>query len=542
MSKVLLLLVLLAASGSTDNYQDCSGWIFSETALLSAPDSEADTLAVFSPGTFVELLGRSSRNNQTLDWCEVSADSDPGAVGFVRIIDLALIAHFECASQTVLMYGFAYSENLADTSIAIRLARSGRLVTSAPLNISVIAAPGDWDYNNRGRFIRLDESGFENVSAAYILCFPERESDWSYNEILVFLTEDSTIIAGPCIISTGILDDFWYADSYFVTPEETSVDNLINAVMIARRSAIEADDPRVRYFTVLRSLWNGNQFETEERLILLLPEEDTSYLTQADLEPFNCQPGFSIRGYQILSYPESLLPPGAEELEIIPVSFSSEPTDFTSLIIVFSYPEGWFPLDTLSLPGTMNFAKLYGRWMEETETLLLYPYGTMSSSYPISTWNRDKEWKFNLISDEIHDAAAVAYPAMDSLLAEGNIQGAYEWLNYILMSKMGQRAHAEMAVQFFYGAVSAYFRSDNGLEPLEQANRACGLMGMYDWFIEVPSMGEDAYLESQFAQYINIGNLQEGLHYLSNFAEAHGDSLSAAELENASNSLNTHLE
>lgn len=540
MSKVLFILVLLVASGSTDIYQDCGGWIFSETALLSAPDSEADTLAVFSPGTFVELSGRSSRNNQTLDWCEVSANSDPGVVGFVRIIDLALTAHFECASQTVLMYGFAYFENLADPSITIRLARSGRLVTSAPFNISVIAAPGDWDYNNRGSFIPIDESGFENVSAAYILRFPEREEDWSYSEILVVLTEDSTIFGGP-VITTGIIDDFWYADSYFVTPEETSVDNLISTVMIARRSAIEADDPRERYFVVLRSLWNGNRFETEEGLILLLPEEDTSYLTQADLEPFNCRPGFSIRGYQILDYPESLLPPGAEELEIVPVSFSSEPTDFTSLIIVFSYPEGWFPLDTLSLPGTMNFAKLFGRWMEETETLLLYPYGGMSSSYPISTWSRDKEWKFSLISEEIHDAAAVAYPAMDSLLAEGNILEAGDWLNYILMSKMDQRTHAEMAVQFFYSAVSACFQSDNGLEPLEQANRACGLMGMYDWFIEVPSRGEEAYLESQFAQYINIGSLQEGLRYLINFAEA-GDSLYAAELENASNSLNTHRE
>jgi len=286
MSKALLLLVLLTACGSTDIYQNCSGWIFSETALLSAPDSEADTLAVLSPGTSVELFGRPSRNSRTLDWCEVSAYSDPGVVGFVRIIDLALT------------------------------------------------------------------------------------------------------------------------------------------------------------------------------------RENTSYLTQADLEPFNCRPGFRIYGYQILDYPEPLLPPGAEELEIIPVSFSSEPTDFTSLIIAFSYPEGWFPVDTLSLPGTINFAKLYGRWIEETETLILYPYGAMSSSYPISTWSRDKEWKFSLISEEFRDAAAVAYPAMDSLLAEGNIQ--------------------------------------------------------------------EAYLESQFAQYINIGNLQEGLHYLSNFAGAYGDSLNAAELENAS--------
>jgi len=541
MSKALLCLVLLAVCGFTDIYQNCDGWIFSETALLSEPSQKADTLAVFYPGISVALFGRSSLNSQTLDCCEVVAISKPGTVGFVRTIDLALTSHFDSSTQAVLMYGFSDSGELADTSITIRLARGGMIVNSATFSFSMIDAQRKWDYSNRGQFIRIDESGFENVSAAYILHFPEIESEYCHNEAIVFLREDSTIVSGPCL-SSGCIDDLWYTNSYFVTPEETSADNTVSTVVIARQSAIEADDPLVRDFIVYRSLWNGNQFEEKEPIVLSLPEDTSSYLTQDDLEPFNCQPGIRIREYQILGYPESLLPPGAEELRLIPVAFSSEPTDFTSIIIAFSYPEGWLPLDTLLSPGTTNLAKLYGRWMEETETLLLYPYGTMSSSYPISTWSRNNEWKFNLISDEIHDAAAVAYPAMDSLLAEGNIQEAYEWLNYILMSRMGQRAHAEMAVQFFYSAVSASFQSTNGMEPLEQANRACGLMNMANWFIEIPSMGRDAYLESQFAQYINIGSLQEGLGYLRNRAEAQGDSLYAAELENAINSLNTQRE
>ncbi len=533
MSKALLFLFLLAVCGFTDTYQNCDGWIFSETALLSEPGLKADTLAVFYPGIPVALFGRFSLNSQTLDWSEVSAISKPGTVGFVRTIDLALASHFDSSSQDVLMYGFSDSGELADTSITIRLVSGNMIVNSITFSFSMIDAQEKWDYSNHGYFTRIDESGFEKVSAAYILHFPEIESEYCRNEAIVLLREDSTIVSGPCL-SSGCIDDFWCTNSYFVTPKETSVDNIVSTVVIASQAAIEADDPLVRDFIVYRSLWNGNQFEEEDMLTIPLPEDTSSYLTQADLEPFNCQPGFRVRGYQIFEYPELLLPPDAEELELIPVSFSSEPSDFTSIIIAFSYPEGWLPLDTLLSPGTINFAKLYGKWMEETETLILYPYGAMSSSYPISTWSRDNEWKFNLISDEIRDAAAVAYPAMDSLLAEGNIQEAYNRLNYILMAKMGQRPYAEMAVQFFYGAVTACFQSSD-MEPLEQANRACGLMGMSNWFIDIPSMGEDAFLESQFAAYINTGNLGEGLDYLQSMAEARGDSLYAAQLEEALN-------
>lgn len=276
---------------------------------------------------------------------------------------------------------------------------------------------------------------------------------------------------------------------------------------------------------------------TFREMILLILEENTSYMTREELEPFRCNADLRIRGYQILSYPDQLLPPGAEGLELIPVSFSTGPTDFTSIIIAFAFPEGWLPLDTLLSPGSINFAKLYGKWMEETETLNLYPYGAMSSSYPISTWARDNEWKFNLISEEVYDAAEVAYAAMDSLLAEGDIEGAGDWLNYILMSKMGDRTHTEMAVQFFYPTVNACMHCNNGMQPLEDANRALSLMNMRNWFIEIPSQGRDAYLQSEFARHINTGNLQEGLGYLSNIAEAQGDSLYAAELRNAINSL-----
>ncbi|MEA3266473.1 MAG: hypothetical protein U9P42_05950, partial [Candidatus Fermentibacteria bacterium] len=228
---------------------------------------------------------------------------------------------------------------------------------------------------------------------------------------------------------------------------------------------------------------------------------------------------------------------GALEIELIPVSFSTEPTDFTSTIIAFAFPEGWLPLDTLLLPESINFAKLYGRWMEETGTLNLFPYGSMSSSYPISTWERDSEWKFSLIGEQVYDAAGVAYAALDSLLAQEDIEGATGWLNYILMSKMDGRSHAEMAVQFFYPTVNACMHRNNGMQPLEEANRALALMNMHNWFIQVPSRGRNAFLESEFARYINIGNLGEGLGYLKTIAEAHGDSVYAAELRNAINSL-----
>lgn len=271
--------------------------------------------------------------------------------------------------------------------------------------------------------------------------------------------------------------------------------------------------------------------------LLSEPDPNADYLlTQKDLEPFILHPGFGIIGCRILGCWSMPLPTDVEELVLIPVSLPSEPDGFTSIIIAFSCADGWFPVDTLLSPGDINLANLYGCWMEETETLLLYPYGTMSSSYPVSSWSRDDQWKFNLISEEVHDAAAVAYSALDSLLAEGKIQEACIWLEYILMSRMDQRANAKMAVQFFYSAVNACFRSSN-MEPLEQANRACGLMNMHNWFIDVPSMGSEAFLESQFAEYINLGNLVEGLACLRNMAEDRGDSAYAAELEEALNGL-----
>ncbi|MCD4706994.1 MAG: hypothetical protein K8S62_04570 [Candidatus Sabulitectum sp.] len=535
MGKAQFLLVLLAACGSAGIYQNDDGWIFSETALLSAPDSRADTLDVFLPGTQVTLFGRPSRNSTTLNWCKVTAPSDPGTAGFVRIIDLALTSKFDSASQTVLMYGFSDSGGQTDISGELRIARDGRIVNSTPLSSNTVDVPEDWDYNYRGCFIQRDESGYENASSVFILHLPTRNSDLCNEKLMLVLTGDSTIIPGLCI-SDGLIQEHYNSAAYFITPEETSVDNIVTAMLIISENITESDESPERLFWLLRSVWDGSRFEaTDEPCILTLPAGNASYLTEADLQPFLHPFEFRIHGFQILNYPDALLPPGAEELEIIPVSFSSEPSDFTHLIIAFAYPGGWLPLDTLLSPGDINTAKLYGKWMEDTATLELYTYGTMSSSYPIHTWNRDCSWKFNLISAEVRDAAAASYAAMDSLLAGGNIQEAYGWLNYILMAKMGERAHAEMAVQFFMSAVSACPRGGNGLEPLEQANRAFALMGMRDWFIEIPSMGRDTYLESQFAPYLNTGNLLDGLHYLREVAEHHGDSLSAAEFENALN-------
>ncbi len=155
--------------------------------------------------------------------------------------------------------------------------------------------------------------------------------------------------------------------------------------------------------------------------------QHSSYLTEADLEPFLHPFEFTIRGHQVQSYPESLLPPGAEGLELIPVSFSSEPSDFTHLILAFAFPEGWLPLDTLLSPGDINTAKFFAQWMEETGTLKVYPYGTMSSSFPIHTWHRDSDWKFSLITEEIRDVAAITYASMDSQLAQGAIMVWSRW-------------------------------------------------------------------------------------------------------------------
>lgn len=65
MGRVLFLLGMIAVNSLADIYQNCDGYTFSETALLSAPDPEADTLAVFSPGIPVTLFGRSARNDST---------------------------------------------------------------------------------------------------------------------------------------------------------------------------------------------------------------------------------------------------------------------------------------------------------------------------------------------------------------------------------------------------------------------------------------------------------------------------------------------
>ncbi len=538
MSKVLFLLGLIAVNGFAEIYQNCDGYTFSETALLSAPAPEADTLGILSPGIQVTLFGRSVHNDSTRGWCKVSALSDPETVGFVRIIDLALTYKFDPASETVLMYGFSDPKEWSDVKSYFRLTRNGRIVFSKLFDMSTIPAPGDWDFNYRGCFIQMDESGYENVSAAFVMHFPTRDSDQRYEKIVVVLTDDSTIAIGPGA-SEGLIEENFDTISYFVSPEENLADNIVNSVAVISEHTQTEGGPQTSFFFILRSVWNGSEFDyAEEHIALTLPGDTSSYLTQEELEPFRCSANLRIRGYQILNYPDPLLPPGAEEIELIPVSFSTEPTDFTCIIIAFAFPEGWLPLDTLLSPGSINSARLYGQWTEGTETLNLYPSGAMSSSYPITTWRRDNEWNFSLISEQVYDAAEVAYAAMDSLLAEEDIEGAGGWLNYILMSRMGDRTHAEMAVQFFYPTVNACMHCNNGMQPLEDANRALSLMDKHNWFIEIPSRGRDVYLESEFARYINIGSLQEGLGSLSRMAEARGDSVYGAELANAANSLN----
>ena len=311
MVKVLPLLVLLAASVYGGIYNNCDGCTFSETALLSAPDKNADTLVVLPPGTPLTLFGRTVRNDSNPDWCKLSAFSDPETVGFVLINDLALAYNFYSSGETVLMYGFSDSEEWTDTRSTLRLTRNGRIVDSTTFNINTIPAPGDWNYDDRGYFIQINESGLENVSAAYILHFPERESDWCSSKMMVVLKEDNTIISGPSV-STGAFDDFWYySSSCFVTPEETSVDNIVNTVVLGRTNAVEAEDTPETYLFAARSIWNGNSFETDdEPCVLALPGENTSYLTQVDLEPFRLPNNFRAGGFQILGYPEPLISGG----------------------------------------------------------------------------------------------------------------------------------------------------------------------------------------------------------------------------------------
>ncbi|MCK5841414.1 MAG: hypothetical protein KAH31_04555, partial [Candidatus Sabulitectum sp.] len=511
MKNILPLLLLLAANASADIYSNCDGYTFSETALLSAPGLKADTLAVLSPGIQVTLFGHPARNDSTGEWCKVSTLSAPGTVGFVRIIDLALTYKFDPVSEIVLMYGFSDSgEGSEGVRSYFKLTRNGRIIFSRISTMSTMPDPEDWNFNYRGCFIQMDESRYESASAVFIMHFPTRASDLLFEKMVVVITDDSTIVTGPSILG-GLVEENFDVISYFVSPGENLADNLVNSVAVISEHYREEGELQTSFFLILRSVWNGSEFDhAEEHITLTLPENTSSYLTREELEPFRCGANSRILGYQILNYPDPLLPPGAEEIELIPVSFSTEPTDFTSIIIAFAFPEGWLPLDTLLLPGSINSAKLYGQWTEGTGTLNLYPCGAMSSSYPISTWGRDNEWKFSLISEQVCDAAEVAYAAMDSLLAEEDIEGAKGWLNYILMSRMGDRTHAEMAVQFFYPTVSACMNCNNGMQPLEDANRALSLMDMHNWFIEIPSQGREAYLESEFARYINIGNLQEG--------------------------------
>ncbi len=538
MSRTLFLLALFSVSCLAGIYQGCDGWTFSETALLSAPDQNADTLDVLSSGIQVTLFGRPARGNFGGEWCKVSTPSAPDTVGFVRIKDLALTFKFDPASETVLMYGFSESgEWSGEMRGSFKLARNGRIVFSRLFDASTIPTPEEWDFNYRGCFIQIDETRFENASAVFIMHFPTRASDLMFEKMVVVIADDSVIVTGPSILE-GLVEENFDVISYFVSPEENLADNIVNSVAVISEHTQAEDGAQTSFFLILKSVWNGNEFDhADEQITLALPVDTSSYLTQEELEPFRCNANLRIRGYQILNYPDQLLPPSAEEIELIPLSFSTEPTDFTSIIIAFAFPEGWLPLDTLLLPGSINFAKLYGKWTEETGTLNLYPYGSMSSSYPISTWERDSEWKFSLISEEVFDAAEMAYAAMDSLLALEDIEGAGNWLNHILMSKMEGRTHAEIAVQFFYSAVNACMNSNNGMQPLEEANRALSLMDKHNWFIEVPSQGREAYLESEFALYINIGNLQEGLGSLSRMATARGDSVYGAELANAANSL-----
>lgn len=235
------------------------------------------------------------------------------------------------------------------------------------------------------------------------------------------------------------------------------------------------------------------------------------------------------------SYPDSLLPPGAVGLDLVPV----RATDVTELLAAFDSGYGWIVLDTLQFTGPFNDAKAWA-WREPDSMRLV-----LASQVPFHMLTFYAVWEergggFELVDEYREDPSEDALEETLELLDAGRVEEASLSISGVLYPDWYYNG-GEMAVRFlrasrceaerlasagdFQGAVDAYTCAGDACEQ-------CGLDSM--WFLDAAGFEEHG---SPVSLWLDDRDLLDILEHLACVASEAGETTLADSAIRAAASL-----
>jgi hypothetical protein len=234
-------------------------------------------------------------------------------------------------------------------------------------------------------------------------------------------------------------------------------------------------------------------------------------------------------------YPESMLPPDASEMDLIPVRSA----DVTELLAAAAVPGGWIVMDTLVSNGQFNEAKSWAWWDDEKGQLVL------ASQMPFRMFTFITVWQpaghgFELVDEYQEDPSEDALADTEALLDSGLVEEASQRL-FDVFYPGWYYSSEEMAAKFLLaswneakrraeqgdwsGALAVYFCAGPAYEQ-------CGFAA--EWFIDYESLRDDG---NPFGIWMHDQELADILDHLAFVAGNAGEADIQARAEHASKVL-----
>jgi hypothetical protein len=277
-------------------------------------------------------------------------------------------------------------------------------------------------------------------------------------------------------------------------------------------------------------------------LLLSIPGTSTArFLTETDiLVSASCQPEDVVFSIPVEGYPDSLLPDGATDLDLIPVRAG----DTVELVAGARMDGGWLALDTLVFNGSWNDAKSWAWWDDEASGVVLASQLPFRMYTWMTIWSTDGR-AFDFVSEWDEDASRDALEETLALLDSGRVEEASEQLFFVLypgwyfggeemaarfLGASRREAERRIASGDTDGALAVYLCAGD-------AYQQCGLDSV--WFLDSRALGDEG---NPIAPWMEDAELAGILDHLSMVAGAAGDGVVSSRAAEAARVLDPAME
>jgi hypothetical protein len=239
-------------------------------------------------------------------------------------------------------------------------------------------------------------------------------------------------------------------------------------------------------------------------------------------------------------FPESMLPPDASELDLIPVRSA----DVTELLAAAAVPGGWIVMDTLVSNGQFNEAKSWAWWDDEKGQLALASQMPFRMFTFITVWQPAGQG-FELVDEYQEDPSEEALADTEALLDSGLVEEASQRL-FDVFYPGWYYSSEEMAAKFLHASWNeAERRAEQGdwegaLGIYFAAGEAYGQCVLDDrWFLDAGKLRAEG---NPIELYLCSDTLLTILGHIEMVADGAGDTETSAMASAAAESLSVWMD